>query len=159
MKYVFVFTLTLSILLSGCAEITPEIPPTSTPKPTSCDEVEGNCLELFFDGENCTYRGPANLTSGPVKLLYLKESEGQSAVNLLKHTGDETIQDAIDWIGKEPSAAHHPRWSQELGVWRRVAPGATYIWNGYLVSGIHHMVCARLDPFGVWFGGGFLVEE
>ncbi len=158
MKYISVFILILSIILSGCAT-TPEVPPTFIPKPTSCNEIEGNCLELLFDGENCTYKGPANLTIGPVKLLYSNESEENSAVNIVKHTGDETIQDMIDYIGKEPSSVHHPTWTRELGTWRRVAPGATYIWNGHLLPGIHTMVCATWEPVFVWFGGGFSVDE
>jgi hypothetical protein len=36
-------------------------PPTDTPREKSCEDVEGNCLELTFDGEGCTYEGPTDL--------------------------------------------------------------------------------------------------
>ena len=76
------------------------IPPTNTPEPTSCDEVEGDCLELSFDGEKCTYEGPSTLKPGAVTLLFLNESEERAAAGLMRLTGDKTIQDVIDYIGK-----------------------------------------------------------
>jgi hypothetical protein len=52
--------LLITLLLVGCgASIATPIPPTDTPEPTSCEEVEGNCFMIFFDGENCMYMGPS----------------------------------------------------------------------------------------------------
>ena len=116
-------------------------------------------LQLTFDGEGCTYKGPTELTAGPVTLLFLNESEGRAAVNLLRHTGDETIQDMIEYIGEEPTTKHHPHWTQELGTWKPVPPGESHTWKGFLKPGIHTIGCARVDPLGVWFGGGFVVRD
>lgn len=131
---------------------------------TACagsEEVkEDRTLQLTFDGESCTYEGPTELKPGPVTLLFRNESEGWAAVNLVRHTGDETIQDAIDYIGEEPSTVHHASWTKELGTWTQVRRGESYTWEGVLEPGIHHMVCASLTPsYGVWFGGGFTVED
>lgn len=133
-------------------------PPTATPEPPSCEEVEGNCLELTFDGESCTYKGPTDLKAGPVTLFFHNESEGRAAVNLLAHTGDETIQDAIDYIGEEPTTKHHPGWTRELGTWRTVSPDESHTWEGVLEPGIYHMVCASFSEGG-WFGTGLTVED
>ena len=148
--------------LIACATATPETPtpePKATSGPTSCEEVEGNCLWLSFDGESCTYEGPTVLKTGRVTLLFLNESKGSAGRNLVRHTGDETIQDMIDYIGEEPTTKHHPSWTRELGTWRSVPPGESHTWEGVLESGIHTMVCARLVPLGVWHGGGFTVKD
>ncbi len=82
-----------------------------------------------------------------------------AAVNFLKHRGDETIQDAIDHLGEEPSKKHHPSWMRELGTWLGVKPGDIHRWNGSLDPGIYTMVCARTSPLGVWHGTGLTVED
>lgn len=141
----------LLALLTSCAAAEPE--------PTSCEEVEGICMELSFDGESCTYEGPNDFKQGWVTLLFINESGGRAAVNLVRHTGDETIQDMIDLIGEEPSTAHHPGWSVEVGTWKPIASGKSCTWKGVLEPGVHTMVCARISPLGVWHGTGLTVED
>lgn len=117
-------------------------------------------LHLTFDGESCTYQGPTLFKAGPVTLRFFNESEGLAAVNLVRHNRDETIQDSINYIGEEPSTAHHPAWTTEIkGVWKVIAAGESHTWEGALEPGIHTMVCARLMPLGVWFGTGLTVED
>jgi hypothetical protein len=70
-------------------------------------------------------------------------------VNLLRHFGDQSVQNAIDYIGEEPATKPYPSWSREVGTWTNVAPGATCTWEGVLELGVHHMVFARLQPMGV----------
>jgi len=123
------------------------------------EKVEGICLELTFDGESCAYEGPTHLKTGPVTLLFHNKSGGNAAVNLVVHTGNQTIQDAIDYIGEEPTTKHYPSWTRELGTWRSVPPGESHTWEGVLEPGIYHMVCARLKPLGGWFGTGLVVED
>ena len=121
--------------------------------------VEAGLLRLTFDGESCTYEGPTTHTAGPAVLVFLNESEGRAAVNLVRHTGDETIQDAIDYIGEEPTTRNAPSWTTDVrGVWRPVPAGESFRWEGDLEPGIHVMVCARWSPLGVWFGTGLTVE-
>lgn len=158
----------LLVPISGCTPATQEMPnPTSISATIlsteisgieSCEEVEGNCIELFFDGENCLYNGPSEFLTGPVTLIFFNESESIAAVNLVLHTGDETIQDMIDYIGEEPSSAHAPAWTRALGTWELIRSGVIYTWEGNLESGIHTMVCASPRD-GIWYGGGFTVEE
>jgi len=157
------------VLIAGCAGAVREtstpiqtatpIPPTDTPGPRSCEEVEGNCMMLSFDGETCMYHGPTEFNSGPVTLIFRNESGGPAAANLVRHTGVETIQDMIDYIGEEPSSsAHRPSWTRELGTWDLIGSGRVYTWQGVLEPGIHTMVCDS-PRYGIWFGGGFAVGD
>ena len=134
------------------------ISPTDTPGPKSCEEVEGNCMKLSFDGENCTYDGPTDFKTGPVTLLFLNESEGIAAGNLMRHTGDETIQDMIDYIGEEPSTGTFPTWTHGLGTFQVIRSGERHTWEVVLEPGIHTMVCAS-PQYGIWFGTGLTVED
>ena len=84
MKYVFVFTLTLSIILSGCAT-TPEVPPTSAPEPTWTRLPHGifeACI--FFEGElvNMGYLHFWN-SNGRLKYLDTEFPGGCGEVNLV----------------------------------------------------------------------------
>jgi len=145
------------VFLVGCdtPAATP-VPPTTTP--TSVPPTP--TLRLTFDGESCTYQGPTTLKAGHVTLLFLNESEGQAAVNLVRHTGEETIQDMIDIFREEPSTEQRPSWTIEIqGVWKSVSADESHTWEGVLEPGIHTMVCARLVPLGVWFGTGLTVED
>lgn len=137
--------------------------PKNTPEPTSCEELEGDCLELYFDGEKCTYEGPSTLKSRHVTLLFLNESEEIAAVGLMRHIGDETIQDMIDYIGEEPSTGISPSWVKIIPTWSPVHPHERYTWEGILEPGIHTMVCSihwlGLGQHTIWFGGGFKVKD
>jgi hypothetical protein len=134
-----------------------------TPQPTSCEKVERNCLWLSFDGESCNYEGPTALKAGPVTLLFLNESEGRAAVGLMRHTGEETIQDMIDYMREEPSTGISPPWVRHIPTWRDIDPGESHTWEGVLEPGIHTMVCGISEPgfmqHTVWFGAGFTVED
>jgi hypothetical protein len=123
------------------------------------DDIEDGVLHLTFDGESCTYRGSTTLKAGPVTLLFFNESEGRGAVDLVRHAGDETIQDALDYFGEEPSTSLRPTWARGLGTFRDIPAGESYTWEGVLEPGIHHMVCVRWTPYGVWFGTGLMVED
>ena len=151
------------LLATACATTQPEktlkpLPPTEPPLTLTPLICEDGFLCLTFDGESCTYEGPTDLASGPAVLVFFNDSPELAAVNVLRHTGDETIQDAIDHIGEEPSSKHHPSWSIELGTWKSLAGGMSLRWEGVLEPGIHHMVCASFKQ-GVWFGTGLTVEE
>jgi hypothetical protein len=149
------------------------IPPTAKPvvpadplEPTSCEEEEVTCLELTFDGESCTYEGPTLLKPGPVMLYFHNDSEGPAGMNLGKHTGDETIQDYIDYRGEEPWTEKGPSWVLPLGVYRRVPASGSQRWEGDLEPGTYSMVCVELPREGTfggtyttWFGTGLTIED
>ena len=61
-------------------------------------------MHLTFDGESCIFEGPIYLEAGPAKLYFHNGSDQLAAVNLLRHTGGETSQDVIGYLGEEPSS-------------------------------------------------------
>ena len=123
-------------LLTSCATVVQEtllpstttpVPATYTPEPTSCEEVEGICLELTFDGESCTYEGPTDLKPGLVTLIFLNESDGWATTNLTRLMGDKTLEDLIYHLGEEPSTQHQPLWSESSpGVWKEIRAGESH---------------------------------
>lgn len=115
-------------------------------------------LLLTFDGDSCTYEGPTLLIAGPVTLIFVNESEGGATVNLVRHAGDETIQDMIDTFDEEPSTGHHPGWTREIHS-KAVPHSEGHTWEGALEPGIHSMLCIRQAPYGVWFGTGLTVVD
>ncbi len=117
-------------------------------------------LDLTFYGDSCSYHGPTLFKAGTVKLRFFNKSVGSAAANLVRHTGNETIQDMKDTFVEEPSTAHHPAWTTVInGFWKVIDAGESHTWEGTLEPGIHTLVCARIMPFGVWFGAGLTVED
>ena len=160
MRKMFILVVILLPILGGCGAENPELPPTATPKPTSCQEVDEICLELTFDGSSCTYKGPTDLEPGPVTLFFINASKEIASVDLVRNSEGHTIQDAIDHVGKGGSNVRRPSWATSLGSNRLVGPGKIYIWPSNLTAGIHYMVCLdNSAPHGVWFGTGLTVEE
>jgi len=148
----------LLAFITGCTTATPEMPtpPEPTPMQISCEEVEGNCIELTFYGDSCVYKGPEQFIKGPATFIFINESDIPYAANMIRLLKDKTYQDLIDHQGEEPSSKHHPSWSVEIpGIWKYVASG--HVWTGDLEPGIHAMACG--GRLGIWLGGGFTVVE
>ncbi len=123
------------------------------------DGIEDGVLHLTFDGESCTYEGPTTHKAGPVTLLFLNESETTAYAGLVRHTGDKTLQDMIDYMGEGPTSKTTPSWTQVIYAYGNVLAGESSTWEGVLESGIHTMVCIRVLPHGAWFGTGLTVED
>jgi len=147
----------LLAFITGCTTVTPEMPtPEPTPMQISCEEVEGNCIELTFYGQSCVYEGPEQFNQGPVTFIFINESDIPYTANMIRLLEDKTFQDLIDYVGEEPSSKHAPSWSSGYpGVWKYVA--SRHVWTGDLELGIHAVVCA--GRLGIWRGGGFTVVE
>jgi hypothetical protein len=138
--------LILALLLTACAD--------------SDQPIEDGVLRLTFDGESCIYEGPTLLKAGPVTLHFYNDSDEEAAMDFVRHTGDKTIQDAIEYIGDEPSTVIRAPWARTLGVnYKRVPAGESFSWDMDLEAGIHTMVCIRAVNRGVWFGTGLIVED
>jgi hypothetical protein len=65
----------------------------------------------------------------------------------------------IDYIGEEPTARHHPSWSEELGTWRGVPAGEIHTSEGVLEPGVYTMVCADISLMLAWSGAGLIGED
>ena len=67
-------------------------------------------------------------------------------------------EDAIDYLGEEPSLILPPPWSVGVVPWEHIGRGKSYRWEGELKPMLHHMLCAGSEQ-GRWFGSGLTVEE
>ena len=139
-------TTTSTTQLATTATTTPEPPPPAI------------LLPVNFDGEGCTYDGPAELAAGPAELSYTNLSDGNAWIALNRHTGDATIQDAIDHFGESPSSTECPSWKHDV-IRAFVKPGETRSWGVDLDAALYHMVCYLRSPLSVWFGAGLTVTE
>ena len=111
------------------------LPPTEVPEPASCDEVEGSCLELTFDGENCIYDGPAQQKTGTATVFFINQSDELAYMYLMKHTGDEPLQDSSDYWS-EGSTYGVPSWVEYIFT-EDASAGKSDFWEGNLGSGIN----------------------
>ena len=123
------------------------------------EPVSEAVMHLTFDGERCIFEGPIYLKAGPATLYFHNDSDQIAAVNLLRHTGSETSQDVIGYLGEEPSSKIASPWTIKDDTWQAILPGDEHTWMGDLEPGNHHMVCARISPLGVWFGTGLEVVQ
>ena len=152
----------LSTACGGGDEVDPlETTGTSSEPPATeatTDAVDPVPLRLTFNGESCIYDGPTELTPGPVELVFLNESEGNAAVEMVSIGEGYSIQDVIDGFGTEPAIGHAPSWTHELGTWKMKLPGESHRWEGDLEAGLYAMTCVLQSPWGGWFGTGLTVE-
>lgn len=174
MRNILFLTIVL-LLVTACATTQPAptstpLPPTEPPPPTSCKVVEGICLELTFDGENCIYDDPTDLKSGPVTLIFHNESDEWAHTAIIRILGDKTFQDVILYVGEEPTEVmllkswFNPSWwSPILDIWADIGAGESQFWEVVLEPGIHALFCIRHPPYPekteVWLGTGLTVEE
>ncbi|MBT8240504.1 MAG: hypothetical protein KJN63_04695, partial [Acidimicrobiia bacterium] len=121
-------------------------------------------LSLTFDGENCTYDGPSEITPGPVALDFHNEwdrtdSKTSSAVGLAKLLGDTTVQSQIDGI--EAGQQHHNPSEVSIvdAAWNPIPTGESYRYEGSLSSGTYVMVCNKVIFNEAYWGAALVVTD
>ena len=154
----------LLVILSACAAAPPEptpipptptnVPPTATPVPpteipetASCDEVDGNCLEVTWDGTSCEYNGPAAIPSGDVTIVFINSSDALAYFLGGKHDEGVPLEDTIDFYGDGGNYGM-PSWVVREGVekdfvlYEDASAGGSDIWEGTVNPGIHILICS-----------------
>lgn len=132
---------------------------TATTMATTAGEATDSTplLIVAFDGASCTYDGPVEIAAGPARLSYTNRSDQMARIAFNQHTGDQTVQNAIDHFGPSPSSRPCPAGNRDV-VRTAVAPGDTDTWVGERESSTYHIVCYQNPPLSVWFGTGLTVE-
>jgi hypothetical protein len=133
---------------------------TTTTEATTTEAVEVLVLRLTFDGESCLYEGPTVLAAGPVELVFVNESERYAQGDISRLTGNESLQDMIDYMGDPPSP-FEPPWADHVNPYHPVNAGKTDTWEGNLEAGIHITMCidnVGSGGFGAYFATGLTVE-
>lgn len=138
--------------------IPPTPPPTATHGPTPCDDIDGACMFLRFDGETCAYVGPKELQPGPTTIVYHNDGPSSSLGSLVLLTDGRTMEDVIAFQGWGPYSGRGPRWQEPVAGWNTRA-GESFTWEGVIEEGEYYLACIRIVPDGVWVGGGLIVTD
>ena len=156
------------VLLTGCAAAETATPepiftpsqPAATLEQISCENVDGNCIDVWFDGEACSNTGPELVQAGPITFIFHNQSDGEAGIIVGKLEKGKTMYDVLENLGPPGSerTEYLPyliEWmetragSGESGAIKRVAPAGTYYW-----------VCGKsVYPIPVWGGATLIVED
>jgi hypothetical protein len=128
---------------------------------TSVSE-EVDTPQLTFDGTDCTYAGPAEVTEGVVVVEFVNtidaNAEGVTLAGLAVLKIDEgyTVDDVVESFD-DPGQAF-PVWLSDMGSAIPADAGETTAWEGNLDAGEYALLCQQhaLVP---WFGSGLTVVE
>ena len=115
-------------------------------------------VRLTWDGRDCAYEGPTALEPGPVELVFSNDDDETAWVAFNRHTGDQSVRDAVEHFGEAPSSTPCPSWKTDVAR-SSASPGVQYQWDGELEAATYHMVCYQRSPLRVWFGAGLVVDD
>jgi hypothetical protein len=157
-------------LRERCTINTPSIhnhffPRAYTHDPTSCEEVEGICLELTFNVESCSYEGPMDLKPGPVTLIFHNEGDDWVGPAMVRVVEDKTLEDLLHYFSEEPKLGHAPSWLFSIpGSYKDINAGESHFWEGDLEPGIFALLCVHTplpwpEPPIVWLGKIWTIED
>jgi hypothetical protein len=157
------------VLLTGCAAAetaTPEptlppSPPTATLEPTSCKDVDGSCIEVWFDAQECSHTGPEFAQPGPVTFIFRNQSSESAVLLLAKLDEDKTWNDVLDYLGPPGSkVSEGPSWATMLdGSYAK--PDESIMLHATFDIGTYYWICHinSPPPVSVWAGATLTVED
>jgi hypothetical protein len=139
--------------------VTP-LPPTATLEPRSCEDVDGNCIDVSFDGEECTYSGPEFVQPGPVMFVYHNQSGGVTGMVLGRLEEGKTWDDVLDGLGppgtERTVVLPFLIWMMEL----ETQSGESSAQEMDITAGTYYWVCYKdAWPIPVWAGATLIVEN
>ena len=121
---------------------------------SSTDEVP----QLTFDGSDCVFEGPEEVTAGVVEVELVNDSDGSTNVFVgLLHEG-KTAQDYLDYVSPEPyPGSPLTPWVSDMGAAAPAKAGETMRWDAPLTAGEYVTACT--ENSGIWFGSGLTVVD
>ena len=121
-------------------------------------EVAGSdsrLLQLTFDGEQCTYEGPSELSAGEIEIVFHNESSEDIGFEFVRLDEGRTTQDMIDYLAEE---AFRPPWTVDVWFQNRISANASSIpAPRTLQPGLHTLACSTWTPPQGYFGGELAV--
>lgn len=117
---------------------------------------ESRVLKLTFDGEQCLYEGPSELSPGEVEIGFENLSAERVWFDFVRLDDDKTIQDVLDY----QASRRVGRPSFVSGVWSpTLSAGSSSTGHmAVLEPGLHVLVCGTSTPYVGYFGAGLTVE-
>jgi hypothetical protein len=113
----------------------------------------GNVPQLTFNGSDCRYEGPEEVTAGVVAVEYVNDSDGTSSVLVALLDEGTTAQDVIadDDETAGPFQIER-RGLSDMGGQDPASAGETVLWEAGLAAGEYFVTCTTRA--GVWFTSG-----
>jgi len=119
----------------------------------ACGGAEDRSLEVTFDGENCTYDGPGNLTAGEVDIVFHNQSTNAASgfMDFVRLDDDKTVQDVNDYLASDAIGA--PTWVTRVYLADFVPnESSTDQVTRTVQSGVHAFVCGTNSPYSAHYG-------
>ncbi len=136
----------------------PTAVPTYLPAPL-CETAEKPCLEIHFDGKNCTVAGPTDTRTNKFVFIYVNESDNIARFEAVRINEDKNIQDLVYFAENTPQNLMQS-WMHSAGLWHTVVvPEKSVTLEASLnESGDYGILCFKEPPYA-YFGSGFTLEE
>ena len=131
---------------------------TPTPRPSLCEGVEGDCLEIRYEKDNCTHVGPEIVPAGQITLVFSNYANSAVGIDLEKLDEGKTWQAMSNYMRPLPFMGSQPDWSSDV-IMVSVPPGDSTKRQEELTLGIYISVCGQSGRPGVWLGGQLIVED
>ncbi|MFQ5968745.1 MAG: hypothetical protein ACE5MI_14265 [Acidimicrobiia bacterium] len=156
----------LGLGLAACSDGTTEDTTTTTVEETTITTAVQETtttsapvvLQVTFDGENCTYEGPSELSAGNIDIVLHNESPGSSTLGLWRLDEGITAQEVADALAENPSA--EPTSEIHPTFYRQGLPaGESFEATRHFPPGVHVVTCALIEERITHFGGDFTVTE
>ena len=146
----------LMLIMAACGDDDDDASSTDT---SVSEEVD--TPQLTFDGTDCTYAGPAEVTDGVVVVELVNTSDDGANVAVVKLDEGYTVDDVDEWFDDPTTAAGGgaPWLSDAGGVGAPADPGETIAWERNLDAGEYVLMCTQSRVFVPWVGSGLTVVE
>ena len=133
---------------------------TPTPWPSLCEGVEENCIEIIYEGKDCTHVGPEIVPAGQITLVFSNHTSGSIAnIDLEKLDEGKTWDDAYNYMSPLPFTGSQPDWSIDVIKSPALDPGKSTTRQKELTAGTYITVCWGSGSYGLWLGGQLIVED
>lgn len=124
-----------------------------------CETTEKPCLEIHFDGKNCTVAGPTNTRTDKFVFIYVNESDDIARFEAIRIDENKSIQDLVYFAENTPQNLMQS-WMHPAGLWHTVVvPEKSVSLEASLNEpGDYGILCFKEPPYA-YFGSGFTLEE
>jgi len=131
---------------------------TSTPLPSLCEGVEGNCIEIRFEKDSCTHVGPEIVPARQITLIFSNHTSINAGIDLEILDEGKTWGAMSSYMAPLPFTGSQPEWSKDV-IMLSLPPGENTTRHKELTAGTYISVCWQSNPHLVWLGGQLIVED
>ena len=118
---------------------------------------DSRLLQLTFDGEQCSYEGPSELSVGEVEIVYHNESSDKAWFDFVRLDEGRTIQEVTADL-EDPSGVGPPTWVVTVWAQPAIARHASSVPTTRTIEpGLHVLLCGTWTPYQGHFGSELTV--